>query len=244
MRFWRAIIELLVILILAVGTTAYGASIRFTKHNLSVSGPGDIRAASETQICVFCHTPHNSRRDIPYLWNRSDQTTSYIPYQSSTLFAVVGQPTGASKLCLSCHDGTIALGATLSGPQEIPFQGGIRFLPLGHASRLGTDLSDDHPVSFQYSGNLAGRNPELTDPSTLPLEIRLAEDGQLQCTACHDPHNDRFGKFLVMSNQFSKLCISCHTKGRLAGKFACPIQCALEWSGYKSLVKLGFSDGC
>jgi predicted CXXCH cytochrome family protein len=146
------------------------------------------------------------------LWNRSDQTTNYIPYQSSTLFAVVGQPTGASKLCLSCHDGTIALGATLSVPQEIPFQGGIRFLPLGHASRLGTDLSDDHPVSFEYGGNLAARNPELADPSMLPFEIRLAENGQLQCTACHDPHDDTFGKFLVMPNQFSKLCNSCHLK--------------------------------
>ncbi len=212
MRLWRANIGLVVVLILAVGTAAYGQSIRFTKHNLSVSGLGDIRAASETQICIFCHTPHNSRRDIPYLWNRNDQTTNYIPYSSSTLFAAVGQPTGASKLCLSCHDGTIALGATLSGAQEIPFQGGIRFLPLDHASRLGTDLSDDHPVSFEYGGNLAGRNPELTDPSILPFEIRIAENGELQCTACHDPHDDTFGKFLVMSNQFSKLCNSCHAK--------------------------------
>ena len=212
MIIWRAIIRLLVILLLVVGTSAYGVSIRFTKHNLSVSGPGDIRAVSETQVCIFCHTPHNSRRDIPYLWNRNDQTTSYTPYQSSTLFAVVGQPTGTSKLCLSCHDGTIALGATLSGPQEIPFQGGIRFLPVGHTSRLGTDLSDDHPVSFEYDTNLASRNPELTDPSLLPLEIRIAADGQLQCTACHDPHDDTFGKFLVMSNRFSTLCNSCHTK--------------------------------
>ncbi len=229
MRLWRIILGLMVVLILSFGATAYGVSIRFTKHNLSVSGPGDIKAASETQICIFCHTPHNSRRDIPYLWNRSDQTTSYIPYQSSTLFATVGQPTGASKLCLSCHDGTIALGATLTGQQEIPFQGGIRFLPMGHASRLGTDLSDDHPVSFAYGGNLGSRNPELIDPSILPLEIQLDENGQLQCTACHDPHDDTFGKFLVMSNQFSAICTSCHSK--VGWPVSSHAQSTASWNG-------------
>ena len=119
----------LMLLPLIAVAAASGGNIRFSKHNLSVGGPGEIKAVSESQICIFCHTPHNARRDIPYLWNRRDQTVSYIPYQSSTLFARVGQPTGASKLCLSCHDGTIALGAIVSESEEIRFQGGIRFMP-------------------------------------------------------------------------------------------------------------------
>ena len=209
MKKKRPYILLLVFLATLVGSAALGGNIRFSKHNLSISGPGEIKAASETEICIFCHTPHNSRRDIPYLWNRQDQTVSYIPYQSSTLYATVGQPTGASKLCLSCHDGTIAFGATLSGSQEIAFQGGIRFLPVDHAARLGTDLSDDHPVSFRYDSDLARQNLELNDPALLPPEIAV-RDGRLQCTACHDPHDDTFGRFLVMPNQFSKLCTSCH----------------------------------
>jgi predicted CXXCH cytochrome family protein len=192
------------------GTDASNASILNTKHNLSVSGPGEIKATAETQICIFCHTPHQGRRDIPYLWNRQNQTVSYIPYQSSTLFATVGQPTGASKMCLSCHDGTIALGALLSEPAEVPFKGGIRFLPAGSPARLGNDLSDDHPVSFVFDTSLAQRNPELAFPSLLPPEIQLDGNGQLQCTACHDPHDNKFGKFLVMSNQFSDLCTACH----------------------------------
>ncbi len=192
-------------------TAAFGGNIRFSKHNLSVGGPGEIKAVSESQICIFCHTPHNARRDIPYLWNRRDQTVSYIPYQSSTLFARVGQPTGASKLCLSCHDGTIALGAIVSEPEEIRFQGGIRFMPEG-PSRIWTDLSDDHPVSFVDDGNLAQARLGLADPALLPPAIKLDNNGQLQCTACHDPHDDTFGNFLVMSNQFSGLCTSCHAK--------------------------------
>jgi len=205
---WRFII-LSTILPLIWVTIAFGGNIRFSKHNLSASGPGEIKSVSESQICIFCHTPHGARQDIPYLWNRQDQTVSYIPYQSSTLVARIGQPTGASKMCLSCHDGTIALGAIFSEAEEIQFQGGMRFIPAG-SSRISTDLSDDHPVSFVYDSNLAQAKLELADPALLPSAIQLDPNGQLQCTACHDPHDDAFGNFLVMSNQFSGLCTACH----------------------------------
>ncbi|MFQ5494707.1 MAG: hypothetical protein ACE5EX_04940, partial [Phycisphaerae bacterium] len=79
-----------------------------TVHNLSVAGPGSVRAQSEQEICVFCHAPHNTGPMRP-LWNRDVSPASYQIYQSSTLDASPGQPTGSSKLCLSCHDGTIAL---------------------------------------------------------------------------------------------------------------------------------------
>lgn len=187
------------------------AQISQTKHNLSISGPGPIKSTVEEEICVFCHTPHKARRDIPYLWNRADSTVNYTTYESSTLYATVGQPTGASKLCLSCHDGTIALGAVLSRPTEIPFAGGIRFLPEG-PSLLGTDLSDDHPVSFDYDENLAASNGELASPSTLTGRIRLDASGQVQCTSCHDPHDDTNGDFLVEPNNFSNLCVTCHRR--------------------------------
>jgi predicted CXXCH cytochrome family protein len=189
----------------------FGGSIFDTKHNLSVTGPGPIKAVTEDEVCIFCHTPHKKGMGIPYRWNRSETTVSYIPYGSSTLYATVGQPTGASKLCLSCHDGTIALGALISEPTEIQFVGGIRFMPEG-PTKLGTDLSDDHPVSFVYDSLLAISNGELADPSTLPPQIKLDKDKQLQCTACHDPHNDINGKFLVMLNINSDLCTACHQK--------------------------------
>lgn len=204
------LISICIFILALLQIEASGKNILDTKHNLSVTGRGLIKIKSTTVgMCIFCHTPHNAIRDIPYLWNRKKSTANYIPYQSSTLYATVGQPTGASKLCLSCHDGTIALGALVSKLQEIPFAAGIRFIPRGPA-RLGTDLSDDHPVSFIYDSSLAIRNGELADPSTLPPEIKLDRDGQLQCTACHDPHNDTNGKFLVMSNIYSGLCTACH----------------------------------
>jgi len=187
------------------------ADIATTRHNLSVSGPGPIQSTTEQEICVYCHTPHRARTTTGLLWNREDSTAVYAQYQSSSLKAIVGQPTGASKLCLSCHDGTVALGALVSRQTEIPFAGGIRFLPEGD-TRLGTDLSDDHPVSFVYDESLAIDNGELASPSTLTSTVRLDQSGQLQCTACHDPHEDSFGKFLVRPNNFSGLCVTCHTR--------------------------------
>jgi predicted CXXCH cytochrome family protein len=191
--------------------TASSGGIADTKHNLSITGPGPVKSTTEGELCIFCHAPHNARRDIPYLWNRTDSTANYVPYQSSTLKATVGQPTGASKLCLSCHDGTIALGALVTRPLEILFAGGVRFLPEGR-TKLGTDLSDDHPVSFVYDSGLAVGNGELADPSALSAQVRRDKNGEMQCTACHDPHENSYGKFLVMSNQYSGLCTVCHDK--------------------------------
>ena len=66
------------------------------------------------EICIVCHTPHNAVTlpDAP-LWNHQlSAIANYTLYDntvSGTFNATTGQPNGASKLCLSCHDGTIAL---------------------------------------------------------------------------------------------------------------------------------------
>lgn len=179
-----------------------------TVHNLSASGPGRIRAPSESQVCIFCHAPHNTGGERP-LWNRNLPITSYQIYQSTTLDALPGQPTGASKLCLSCHDGTIALGSVLSRSEQIRMSGGD-FIPAG-LTNLGTDLSDDHPISFFYTSGIAASDGQLVSPAALPSEVRLDANSQLQCTSCHDPHHNRFGKFLVKRREFGELCIACHT---------------------------------
>lgn len=197
-------------ILLLVSGTATLAGVATTTHNLSVSGPGPVKADSEAQICLFCHAPHNASPDAP-LWNRQSPGTNYTPYSSSTASAIPGQPTGASLLCLSCHDGTIALGDVLNRSSQISFVGGVMTIPTG-TGRLGTDLSDDHPISFSYTTALAGLNGQLVDPSTLTGPVKLDENGELQCTACHDPHDDTYGDFLVMSNTGSALCIACHVQ--------------------------------
>lgn len=201
--------------IMLAAAPAAGQSLRLTKHNLSDSGPGPVKAVTESRICIFCHAPHRSSGQPP-LWNRSDGRVTYLVYDSPTLQAQAGQPTGASRLCLSCHDGTIALGEIVSEANQIQFQGGTVFLPPGH-SLLDVNLADDHPVSFAFDEALAISDPELVSPSSLPATLPLDNDGQMQCTSCHDSHNNDFGDFLRMSPLFSQLCVGCHQKNGWTG---------------------------
>jgi predicted CXXCH cytochrome family protein len=198
---------LAMLLPLAAHAQSGPTSVVNSPHNLSVSGTGTIKSSTEQEVCIFCHTPHNSAPVQP-LWNRNLPASAYKVYSSPSLVSTPGQPTGSSKLCLSCHDGTIALGSVLSSNQPIVMANGVATLPQG-TTNLGTDLSGDHPISFTYDTNLATENGNLVNPSALPPQIKL-ESGQLQCVSCHDPHNDSLGSFLVMSNTNSQLCSSCH----------------------------------
>ena len=181
-------------------------------HNLSVTGPGTIKATSETDTCIFCHTAHHSNGATP-LWNHNlSGVTNYVVYSSATLDALgltIPQPNGSSRLCLSCHDGTIALGSVNSRTSPISMQNGVTTMPTG-SGNLGTDLSGDHPISFVYDAALAAKDPQIKDPATLTGKVKLDHDGRLQCTACHNPHDNQFGNFLVMDNTGSSLCLACH----------------------------------
>jgi predicted CXXCH cytochrome family protein len=75
---------------------------------------------------------------------------------------------------------------------------------------LGTDLSDDHPISFVYNGALAASHPGLVDPASLPKTLPLDQKGELQCTTCHNAHESRREKFLRMDNAGGAICQACH----------------------------------
>ena len=158
--------------LLGIGGLAFvfSESVFQSKHNLSFSGPGPVTAATEAEVCIFCHAPHNAGAEAP-LWNRFSSGAVYQPYTSSSAVAAVGQPSGASKLCLSCHDGTVALGMVRSRSEEIAFPAG-RTMPSG-GSNLGTDLSDDHPVSFTFDRQLYLQHGELADPALLTGPVKL-----------------------------------------------------------------------
>ncbi len=187
-----------------------------TRHNLSVSGPGTIKSATITQVCVFCHTPHNALPDAQ-LWNHlPTAVATYTPYSSTTLTSVPGQPTGKSRLCLACHDGTVALGALQNPPTGVTNDLASSML-TGRAD-LTTDLSNDHPISFAYDAALFGAaGAELHDPSGLAAAGLPLEGDQLQCTTCHDPHEKDLAPFLRLTTADGTLCTTCHDKTGWAG---------------------------
>jgi len=204
---------MLALLLLIISAPATAQNLISSPHNLSVS-TSDLgfkktaKKTTELDMCHFCHTSHIPKGFLP----QSDQMSSgtkYILYNSSTIQAIPGQPSGSSILCLSCHDGTIALGSDISSFAPIGFSNSS--FPLDSRINLTTDLSNDHPISFLYDASLASRDNELVHPASLIKEIEL-ENEQLQCTSCHDPHNNIYGKFLTVSNEYSQLCLSCHEK--------------------------------
>lgn len=147
------------------------------------------------EICVFCHTPHgaDAGASVP-IWNRSiSNPPTYTRYSDlgTSTFDAAEAPIGSITIgCLSCHDGTQAMDALLNAPGSgnyTPPGPGANPTPLGNfvgadqaggilidgiVQNLGTDLSNDHPVSMQYGGGgitdavtpLATNDPDFIMP--------------------------------------------------------------------------------
>ncbi len=137
------------------------AGIKGSKHDLGSGGASQLGAtASTTEVCVFCHTPHGSNTTAPVpLWNKSLSTATYTRYSSLNTTTLDGSeaPVGSVSLaCLSCHDGSQAMDVMINAPGSdgynaagANFAGGVAMTGF---PKLGTDLSNDHPISIQYGG--------------------------------------------------------------------------------------------
>lgn len=173
-----------------------------SKHDFTATGTGEIHAADEAATCVFCHGPHGTGQGLS---NRPDSPIPARLRGSGSLSASPGQLGAGSRACLSCHDGTVAVGATRRG--ELRMVGSGRLTP-GRRGYLGTDLSGSHPLGARLRTGLRLRSPSPGDP------VKLDRGGLVQCTSCHDPHvedaDPLVGKFLVKPSQRSALCLSCH----------------------------------
>lgn len=208
------LVKFLVTVLCIFSSTSWAVQdVANTRHNLSISGPGTVKSTTVTHVCVFCHTPHAAMADAP-LWNHdlpSGQT--YTVYGSTTLDAAPDQPTGKSILCLACHDGTVALGA-LANPPTGETLDPILLNPINPSERgyLGTDLSDDHPISFIYDSNLMINDGELFDPTLISLPLDGAGSDRVECTTCHDPHEATNQPFLRITSSNGDICTECHNK--------------------------------
>lgn len=189
---------------LGVFSTA-SAVITGSKHDFSQTGA----FLEGGQICLPCHAPHNNLNATgEVLWNHLDTTATFTLYDSPTMDATAGQPHEVSKFCLSCHDGVTAIDAYAAhaGTETI----GVAY--PGTTADLGTDLSDDHPISIVYDDvNDTGLNAKSALPTTIPLFG--AGSDQVECASCHDVHNKLgLAKLVNVTMEGSALCLECHNK--------------------------------
>lgn len=195
----------IIIVLLLISCSSFAAGIRGSKHDFSKNN------WSEGELCKACHIPHGAnagRVDAP-LWDHTMTTQTFTPYTSKTMKATVGQPDGLSKLCLSCHDGTVAIDS---------FNGlmGTSFM----RSKIGPNLLKGqghwkHPISIIYDSSLAVADTRLNDPAVKmtilggTIKKDLLSNDKVQCISCHDVHNDKgIGTLLRITE--NALCKTCH----------------------------------
>jgi hypothetical protein len=205
------------------------------------------------QICIFCHTPHAAAPEST-LWSRPAPDTVSFPLYAQPLAIkgdVVGKenpnavnnslytntgstpngtpvtyPNGASRMCLSCHDGVTAVGI-LRDSTTIAMAGGLTDLnnPGVNTPNPVIDLSTSHPISFVFNQtvlddvNSARNNTyKLPDPAD-SVDTPLDSQSRMQCTTCHDPHDDTqldnalWPPFWREGNAtgYNDVCNACHT---------------------------------
>lgn len=219
---------LIVLAILSLAIAASAATVVGTKHDLRATGGGTPTGNGLTEVCVVCHTPHQAAAANAQdpLWNHTGTATAVFGvYASGTLNAVPAEIGGAamgsqstSMLCMSCHDGTVSVVSMYNPPNtgtptvtavasRIDASGFI----ISNAN-VGTSLANDHPVNFTYDAALVTADGGgLANPAVAPVAPLLIA-GMVQCSSCHDVHNNTNVPFLVMSNAASALCLTCHVK--------------------------------
>ncbi len=223
----QRIILALFVLVAMAATVSLAQSVVASKHDLSTGGGITNKSTNESQVCIFCHTPHQTTVTVTPLWNKVlSSQANYGVYASSSMNAVpadIGGGTGTSNLCMSCHDGTVAVNnlgnkSTVGTPSmgsgtELDADAKIA---AGREANLGTSLTNDHPINFDYTAALATTDGGLVTPQsaswvdaahTVPLY-----SAKVQCASCHNPHNNTHGAFMRKANAGSALCVTCHSK--------------------------------
>ena len=138
------------------------------------------------EICVPCHTPHNAIENAGYpLWNRAAH--------ESAIFAGSGP---ASQVCLSCHDGTVAVDSYGGNTGSIFLSG----------DALIDSTGEHHPIGSSAVYEVGPDYHPITD-DTSPVKTF---NTQVECSSCHNAHNSEFGNFLAETMEGSLLCLTCH----------------------------------
>ncbi len=222
--------------------TILGSKHDFTGLNerAEVTAMSGLAFADYGNPCVYCHLPPEKEgADSSELggipgWNRFTPAvdSAYDLYDSRNLDNKVKTPSPISLLCLSCHDGTLAVDMTVFKPDtwnssedaslHLRLNGGDSLMNCGKChngiaahsieiKHIGTDLQNDHPISMEY----AGLNSK--DPDFRPVDHAYGfdngvkiYDNKVECASCHNVHNPDVN--LLLRTGAERLCETCHIK--------------------------------
>lgn len=206
-----------------------GTGIVHSKHDMNdVSNPD-----TQNRVCAFCHTPHHALDDMQAdylpLWSHELTTLTFGHYETVTFDgrfqAMADRLVGPSRLCMSCHDGAVAVDQHYGIP-------GSDLRPADNWGDIGVgaagDLTNDHPIGFDYTYAADNdRDQEIRDekspvknPKIEDIEQLLYDhDGNgvptiMTCSSCHDVHNTDANDdyFLYDYQANSDFCLICHDK--------------------------------
>jgi len=198
----KAVLAALIVCIASISANAARApksAVFGSAHDFKTTGAFSPGGASYT-LCNFCHIAHKfgSAPTGPgyLLWNHQlSSVSNYGVYTSDSMRSTpndLGGQMVVSNLCLSCHDGTVAVNQwyeVVAGKNFQPLPQGT--LMMG-ADMTVRDLSKQHPVNFNYpdaaTAAAIGIQPaadlnSVDGNGNVPLF-----SGRMQCATCHDPH--------------------------------------------------------
>ena len=201
------------VLLFAAGLAS--ATVVGTKHDMTSGTQSknyDNVDNTGGQVCVYCHTPHNATSKVyGPIWNRNLSGETYTMYGTTTANTSTAASPGTQSLaCLSCHDGTVAIDSISNIPNPNNSWTSNSQVITGFAL-VGTDLSDDHPVSIQYIDSLDSLDPK-DDALTAGITLYGAGQDQVECASCHAVHDDTLKPFLRVTADNSDICTACHNR--------------------------------
>jgi predicted CXXCH cytochrome family protein len=238
---------LALVLVLGVaGERAISGTLVGSKHDMtSLNARAGVQAMTGLAFndyrdaCIYCHIPDSLKGNEAFApggtqiaeWNRYLPEGEIQLYRSETLRGKVGELGAESLICLSCHDGTMAIDMVVNKPKdwqskdEAPLHmkldkgGGLDRCTQCHDGTtahkmdsvvVGRSLMDDHPVGIKYPGSFD--DPDFNRPTMdgrLRNGVRLFKN-QVECATCHDVHNPDIVPFLRVEQRV--LCTTCHNK--------------------------------
>jgi predicted CXXCH cytochrome family protein len=210
------------------GVVLLAGSSLLAQFSGDILGQHQFTVGSGSQVtgqgagCLYCHAPHSGYAAGTALWNQKLATTTYVPYASST-YHQQGNPNplvgSDSSLCLSCHDGTVAVGQTIAyGPMIM--NGTMNGTDLIGAA----DVNNQHPLEPQHPFSLVLPMQDSLDLISTLVQGKTGDPtvnlikGNVECTSCHDPHvqnKDQVSTtFLVRDSSKGQMCLACHDPTR------------------------------